>query len=99
MVVSGKGSDMKNGIIQYKEKNGCLPKIILINVPRTSIDFVSFTGIEEIKDMFFFSGKYEGGMVCGPSPHVYIFANNRPDTNKMSADRWNIQYIDAKRLV
>ena len=43
--------------------------------------------------MFFFSGKYEGGMVCGPNPHVLIFANDEPDTHKMSADRWIIKEL------
>ncbi len=99
IVLSGKGADMKNGIIQYQEKNGVLPTIVLINVPRTSIDYLSFTGIEEIKDMFFYSGKYEGGMVCGKSPHVYIFANTSPDLNKMSADRWVVKEIKEGYLI
>lgn len=99
VVLSGKGADMKNGIIQYQDKKGTLPNIVLINVPRTSVNFVSFTGIEEIKDMFFFSGKYEGGMVCGKSPHVFIFANSEPDTSKMSADRWVIKRIVDRTLV
>ncbi len=99
VVLSGKGADMKNGIIQYRENNGVLPSIVLINVPRTSIDYVSFTGIEEVKDMFFYSGKYEGGMVCGKSPHVVIFANAEPDTTKMSADRWEIKTITDGYLI
>lgn len=90
IVLSGKSADMKNGIIQYEEKNGCLPRIVLINIPRTSLDYVSYAGIEDIKDMFFYSGKYEGGMVCGPSPHVMIFANEEPEFGNCSADRWNV---------
>ncbi len=90
VVLSGKGSDMKNGVIQYESAGGTLPEIVLINVPRTVANFVSWSGIEEIKDMFFFSPKYEGGMVCGKSPHVLIFANHSPDTSVLSEDRWNI---------
>lgn len=91
VVLSGKGSDMKNGVISYKNKNGFLPEIILINIPKSvDADFISYTGIEEIKDMFFFSGKYEGGMVCGKNPHVLIFSNEEPLTYKMSSDRWKI---------
>lgn len=93
VVLSGKACDMKNGIINYQENNKKLPKIVLINIPRSSMDFVSYTGLEEIKDMFFFSGKYEGGMVCGPSPHVFIFANEEPDKYKMSADRFQVHRI------
>lgn len=99
VVLSGKASDMKNGIVNYKEENGYLPKIILINVPRSNIEYISFTGLEEIKDMFFFSGKYEGGMVCGKCPHVYIFANSEPDRSQMSADRWNVRQIACLRLI
>lgn len=93
VVLSGKGSDMKNGIIQYQDKNKTLPKVVIINVPRSNHDFLSYTGIEEIKDMFFFSGKYEGGMVCGANPHVLVFANEPPAYHKMSEDRWCVTQI------
>jgi len=90
VVLSGKGSDMKNGVLKYYEATQCLPEIILINVPRCSQKYISYQGIEEIKDMFFFSPKYEGGMVCGPNPHVCVFANEEPELSKMSSDRWNV---------
>ena len=71
VILSGKGADMKNGVVEYHKKNGRLPRIILINIPKcVGSDFLSYTGIEEVKDMFFFSGKYEGGMVCG-KVHTY----------------------------
>jgi len=90
IIVSGKAADMKNCIINYKEKNGETPRTILVSIPRSSMDYISYTGLEEIKDMFFFSGKYEGGMVCGPNPHLIIMANEPPNTFKMSADRWRV---------
>lgn len=94
--LSGKASDMKNGIIQYQEKNSYLPEIVLMNIPRCQdTDHVSWQGIEEIKDMFFFSGKYEGGMVCGPSPHVVIFSNEAPPLHKLSADRWKVWKLSS----
>jgi len=93
VVLSGKAADMKNGIISFQEKNNCLPSIVLINIPRSCHDFVSYTGLEEIKDMFFFSGKYEGGMVHGKCPHVVIFANEEPDYKKMSPDRFIVKNI------
>ncbi|AXQ66127.1 MAG: putative viral replication protein [Circoviridae sp.] len=94
VVLSGKAADMKHGVVEYQNKNGCLPKIVIINIPRSTLDYVSYTGIEEIKDMFFFSGKYEGGMVCGKNPHVLIFANEEPQYDKMSADRWKVYNVD-----
>ncbi len=98
-VLGGKACDIKNGIIEFHKQHKCTPDIVLINIPRVYKDFVSFQGIEEIKDMFFYSGKYEGGMVCGDAPHVIVFANNSPDTNKMSLDRWAIDEIVNNQLV
>lgn len=94
VVLSGKGSDMKNGIVMYEEENKVLPSIVLINIPRCQdTDHVSWQGIEEIKDMFFYSPKYKGGMVCGKNPHVLIFSNQEPPEFKLSSDRWNIIHI------
>ena len=89
VVLAGKGTDMKNGVLQYYEKKKSLPKVVLIDIPRsTDPQFVSYTGLEEVKNMFFFSGKYEGGMVCGAPPHMMIFSNLPPDHSKFSTDRW-----------
>lgn len=99
VVVSGKGSDMKNNIVEFQKLNNSLPKVVLINIPRCNYDYVSWCGIEEIKDMFFYSGKYEGGMVCGRSPHVIIFANEEPPLEKMSNDRWKVIEIKTSNSV
>lgn len=93
VVLSGKSNDMKNGIIEYIKKNSVTPDIVLINIPRISSGYVSIEGMESIKDMFFFSGKYEGGMVCGAPPHVLVFANYSPNIDNLSKDRWNIVRI------
>lgn len=96
MPCGGKAGDMKNGIIRWKEKTGEYPKIILINLPMTyDMSYFCPPGVEEVKDMFFFSGKYgEKGcdpVVCGPPPQVFVFANAKyTDTDKMAADRWNM---------
>ena len=72
---------MKNGVIQYKINNDdCEPELIVINLPRSfNSEYLSYTGIEEVKDMCFYSGKYEGGMVVGNCPHLIIFSNELPD--------------------
>lgn len=95
VTLSGKGTDMKNGIVQYKANTHVLPSVVLINIPRSKSGFLSYTGMEEIKDMYFYSGKYEGGMVCGPNPHVFVFANCEPDYEKMSEDRWKVHEIGS----
>lgn len=75
-------------------ENYALPEVILINIPRVNKNHVSISGIEQIKDMFFFSPKYEGGMICGPSPHVMIFANEPMESGKLSCDRIKEIYIE-----
>lgn len=96
VILSGKGADMKNGIINYSVTNKRLPRIVMVNIPRSSASFVSYTGLEEIKDMFFFSGKYEGGMVCGKCPHMIIFSNEAPDVTKMSKDRFVVRKLNEE---
>lgn len=93
--LSGKASDMKNGIIEYTKSHGETPELILINIPRSyNSEYLSYEGIESIKDMYFYSGKYEGGMVCGNPPHLLIFSNEEPNFEKVSADRWNFRKIE-----
>ena len=93
VILSGKANDMKNGIVTYYNTKLSLPRIVLIDIPRSCAQYVSIPGIEEIKNMFFYSGKYEGGMVCGPPPHVIVMANIPPNIESMSRDRWNIVCI------
>ena len=44
--------------------------------------------------MFFYSPKYEGGMIDGPPPHVLVMSNDPPDLDKLSKDRWNVKCVD-----
>lgn len=90
IVINGKGNDIRHCVAEYLNKHGVHPCVVLMNIPRVNKDFVSYEAIENVKDMLFYSGKYEGTMVCGPNPHVLILANDRPETFKMSDDRWKI---------
>lgn len=66
------------------------PAIILLDVPRTSLEYINYGVIEQLKNGLIYSGKYEGGICAFPIPHVICFANCSPDLNSMSLDRWNI---------
>lgn len=93
--VGGKGADMRNAIVEYKKTNGNTPKLILINIPKShNAEYFSYEGMENIKDMYFYSGKYEGGMICGNPPHLFVFANVEPAYDMLSADRWVIKEIN-----
>lgn len=94
IILSGKSTDMKYGIMKYMEKHdGLAPDIIIIDTPRHSAGFISYTGIEEIKNGCFFSSKYESDMCIFNSPHVVVFSNQEPDYDKMSADRWIVKQL------
>lgn len=96
IITGGKAADVRHSICEYYKKKNVTPRLLLINIPRSfDPQYVSYEAFENIKDMCFFSGKYEGGMVVGNSPHLYIFANFAPDTSKMSLDRWDIVNIDG----
>ncbi len=85
LILSGSPSNMKNGIIEYmKNNNGATPEIIVSNIGYDKdLARVHYSGYEDIKDMLFYSGKYEGGMVCGNHPHLIIFANGKPETENV----------------
>ena len=96
IVLCGKASDMKQGVMQYNEGNGYFPNIIIIDLPRTfNKDYLSYCGIEEIKNGCFYSPKYEGGMCIFNCPHIIVFSNFLPDTAKLSGDRWKVKEYDV----
>lgn len=101
IVLGGKSADMKNGIVNYKGKNDdCDPELILVNLPKTfDINYLSYTGIEECKDMMFYSGKYEGDMVCGNCPHFFIFSNELPNWEEMDPLRWKVLDININKFI
>lgn len=99
LLLCGKASDMKNSLVEYHKTNGDTPEIIIYDLPRGfDKEYVSYNGLEEIKNMFFYSGKYEGGMIDGNPPHFIIFSNEEPHQEKMSMDRWRIIDIDNKKV-
>lgn len=96
LICAGKASDMKHQIVKYNEKNDDFPRIVCFDVPRSMENYLSYTGIEEIKNGVFASSKYESDMVVMPWAHVVVLANFPPDLNNkdMSADRFTVWNID-----
>ncbi len=89
LVVEGKKTDIFHQIAKRKIDNISIP-LVIIDVPRSSFNNISYSAIECIKNGFISSGKYEGGQYNFKSPHIYVFANSMPDETKFSKDRWNI---------
>lgn len=94
-ICAGKAADMKCQIAELVEKDDP-PRIIIMDIPRESMTYVSYPGIEEIKNGCFSSPKFKSRMCLMNCPHVIIFANTMPDTWKMSEDRWKIMRIDEE---
>lgn len=99
IILGGKASDIRHAILEYIHKHGHVPPLIVCNITRSMEQYVSYEGLENIKDMLFYSGKYEGGMVYGPCPHLIVFANFEPATANLSPDRWDIKLITEDGLV
>lgn len=96
LVLAGKSGDMKNGIVEWKEKTGTVPRVVLVLLTREKSNHqetIAWSGIEEVKDMLFYSGKFHGGMVNDKHPHLVFFANSRPQEGHLSGDRLTIVEI------
>ncbi len=96
LVIAGNQNDIKHGIASWIEKRGEGPSIVVLNIPRSSEGYISYPALEQIKDGFFFSGKYEGGMCRFNSPHIICFANHKPEMGSLSADRWRVFHLLKK---
>jgi hypothetical protein len=68
--------------------------MVIIDLPRSSRGNKVYEAIESLKDGIITSQKYRGKTIVFNSPHVVVFSNREPDRKKLSADRWDIRYID-----
>lgn len=93
LVVGGKAADAFLALSKWIEKEGEAPEIVVFDVPRCVLDYVSFQAMEKIKDGLLFSGKYESGMIRFNTPHIICFGNEEPDRSKLSEDRWSVQRV------
>ncbi len=93
IVVGGAASDIKYAITQLVLDDNP-PNIVIIDIPRVSLNIVSYKAIEEIKNGLFFNTKYESKMVIFNPPHILVLANAPPEEEHLSADRWAIKCLD-----
>lgn len=97
IMVGGRAGDMKCALAGIEKSGNPLPEIIILNVARSQGSVISYKGLEEIKDGAFFSSKYESKMMLMAPPHILVFANEEPDMETMSSDRWHIVNVDDER--
>lgn len=92
--VSGKVADVLYAISEMKKK----PSIVLWDIPRCNAGHLSYQSIESLKNGLFFNTKYEAKMVMMNIPHIVVFSNQLPETDKLSEDRWDIRDLRDQTL-
>lgn len=80
------------------------PDGICYDIPKSSIGedgkpHVSYSSMENAKNGYLFSGRYEGVSTYINPLKVLVFANCQPDFSKMSKDRWRCFEIIDNKLV
>lgn len=68
-------------------------RVVFFDYPRDSLDYISYSTLEHLKDGCIFSSKYESVSKIFDPPHVIVFANREPDRSRLSADRWDVHHI------
>lgn len=71
--------------------------IYLLNFVRSQEGFTPYTALEQLKDGLISDSKLKktSRNIVMNSPHVIVFANWPPDTNKLSKDRWIIKNLQC----
>jgi len=87
----GKKADIMHTIIEA-DMDVC--NCVIFEVPRENGNKVSYKSIESIKNGMVYSSKYDSNWKLFNSPHLFVFANEPPQYEKLSADRWVVKNID-----
>ena len=68
-------------------------KMVVFDFTRSKKEIVNYNVIEKMKDGIIFSPKYQSTNKQFAPCTVVCFSNWDPDKNKLSLDRWNINYL------
>ena len=90
VIQGGKLADIMN-IIFNTDMNEVTA--VIIDVPRVNQNKVSYAAIECILNGMITNTKYETGIKVFNPPHVIVFSNFEPETDKLSDDRWQVTNI------
>lgn len=90
--MSGAAKDCAFGIKSLLDR-GKFVKSVIFDVSRSRYNTVNYEVIENLKNGFMYSPKYESGLITFPPLHIFVFANARPNIHELSLDRWKIYRI------
>jgi hypothetical protein len=66
-------------------------RVFFVDCPRSKQgDFIQYDFLEELKNGYVFSSKYESRCKKFPTPHIVVCMNEHPCMEKLSADRYRI---------
>jgi len=65
-------------------------RMVLIDIPRSTGNKISYGAIECILNGMITNTKFETGIKVFNPPHVVVFANKPPNESKLSEDRWKV---------
>lgn len=84
IILPGKKADMA-----YVVDDSC--RTFFIDAPRSKQgEYIQYDFLEELKNGFVFSSKYESAIKRFKTPHVVVLMNEEPSPDKLSADRYKI---------
>lgn len=88
IIVPGKKADMA-----YVVRDEC--RVFFLDCPRSKQgEFIQYDFLEELKNGYLFSPKYESRLKTFLTPHVVVLMNEQPDPHKLSADRYSITLLE-----
>lgn len=84
IIIPGKKADMAHKLIHH-------PRVVIFDAPRSKQgEFIQYDFLEEVKNGYVFSPKYNSKIKTFKAPHVVVMMNEYPDMRKLSEDRYNI---------
>lgn len=97
---NGKTADIAFMINTMKNKvNLTNSPIFILDIPRSGIKSFNYQCIETLKNGKIVSPKYESSRLLFNTPHILVFANEQPEFENMTMDRWKIFEIIDKKLI
>ena len=88
IIIPGKKADMA-----YVAREDV--KVVFFDAPRSKQgEFIQYDFLEELKNGYFFSPKYESKIKKLATPHVVVLMNEHPCMEKLSADRYSITILN-----
>jgi len=70
-------------------------KVVIFDLVRETSEYFQYGALESLKDGLFYNTKYVCEQRMFQTPHVIVFANWEPATNKLSADRLVLHTIGS----